>query len=1201
MKKLLTVGFTVAATIIMMWWGCTRKTTSDDVECLRVDSLNERAYRWHYRNVDSVRVLACAAYAEAERIGYATGKAEALNHMAFERFQQMDFDSTLTLTARVEEVSEDVVERLVADVMQMRVAQRTSDNLAFFRHRGHALQRIAKLSEAQEQHMSNHVRRRYDYGRGDMHIVASTYFYYLDQRERAIAEIDEAERFCQLSTDTAQWLYYCYMRGSGGLSARMTPESVTNEEFDYLLKCFWVARRDGYLFFEANAEQSMASFFADSVRLQTVRQRQPEVVKVLEQSFGQDNVAQHMAESALETFTRYDDLYQRANALRTLGELAFDAGDYLQAINYFDCALECVDWQLREHAKTVPMWVGIIHERMSMAYSALDMKDESDYNRNIYLDMLDITREDAELESRVEQLHVRSARQRLMLTIVASFALLTAVFIYLLVRTWRRRTAMEEQLLKERIQHIHENADRLLLQQAEEQELIREQQAATEQRLLRDKRQNVEKRAKLQLVLGIIPFLDRIIHEVTRMKRQQTPNETSLQYIDELSERIIHYNDLLTEWIQMEQGQISLQVTTFPLAPLFDSLRKSRFAYEQKKLALNVETTDLSVKADRALTLFMVNTLADNARKFTPEGGTISISATADENDDGAFVELSVQDTGVGLAQEDIDIILNHKVYDAGRIGSGEKGYGFGLMNCKGIIEKYRKTNPLFRVCEMGIESVVGEGSRFWFRLPRAMAVVMVALFAWSVKAATLPQVEALADSVYYCNLEGRYADALTFADSAFMVISRNHVTHHRNSHERLTLTDMGVEPIELVWLKRGEPIDFSLLLGLRNEIAVAALAQKKWSIYRYNNAIYTRLYKLSNQDTTLENFCLQTERAQQRDRYGLFLLVALLLTSMVAFYLLWARPRMHFRKKMKALNDEELQQLQEKTNAESEQRQSDIEMAEDEHHRRLYEEERLHVQNQIIDNCLSTIKHETMYYPGRIQQLARRLRENATSKVANATADNAANVDDTSTELLKMLSETADYYREVHTLLSEQAQRQSEAVNFRRRSIVAEELLQGIQQRCKMLSRKTEMDIVLDTVNNLGNVPFRGDPDLIELLIERLIEGEANLMKGEGSGELESLPLHLTVKSDGNFARLILENPFLALDEDSLHELFMPHEGGIAFLVAKQIIREHDTFLGHPGCRIAAESLEEGHVLWFTFPLERSERMEIEHRNIKI
>ena len=38
-------------------------------------------------------------------------------------------------------------------------------------------------------------------------------------------------------------------------------------------------------------------------------------------------------------------------------------------------------------------------------------------------------------------------------------------------------------------------------------------------------------------------------------------------------------------------------------------------------------------------------------------------------------------------------------------------------------------------------------------------------------------------------------------------------------------------------------------------------------------------------------------------------------------------------------------------------------------------------------------------------------------------------------------------------------------------------------------------------------------------------------------------------------------------------------------FLVAKQIIREHDTFLGHPGCRIEAEASEGGHVLWCTLP----------------
>jgi hypothetical protein len=47
-----------------------------------------------------------------------------------------------------------------------------------------------------------------------------------------------------------------------------------------------------------------------------------------------------------------------------------------------------------------------------------------------------------------------------------------------------------------------------------------------------------------------------------------------------------------------------------------------------------------------------------------------------------------------------------------------------------------------------------------------------------------------------------------------------------------------------------------------------------------------------------------------------------------------------------------------------------------------------------------------------------------------------------------------------------------------------------------------------------------------------------------------------------------------------------MPHDGGIPLLICKQIIREHDTFMGHPGCRITAEPSAQGHVLWFTLPL---------------
>ena len=121
--------------------------------------------------------------------------------------------------------------------------------------------------------------------------------------------------------------------------------------------------------------------------------------------------------------------------------------------------------------------------------------------------------------------------------------------------------------------------------------------------------------------------------------------------------------------------------------------------------------------ADRVLALFMLNTLADNARKFTPEGGRVEISATEGDG----YVELSVADTGQGMTADQLAHVFDHKV---------QQGHGFGLMNCKGIIEKYRKTSNLFSVCSLQAESQEGRGSRFFFRLPKGV-VRLLAIGYW--------------------------------------------------------------------------------------------------------------------------------------------------------------------------------------------------------------------------------------------------------------------------------------------------------------------------------------------------------------------------------------------------------------------------------------------------------------------------------------
>ena len=87
----------------------------------------------------------------------------------------------------------------------------------------------------------------------------------------------------------------------------------------------------------------------------------------------------------------------------------------------------------------------------------------------------------------------------------------------------------------------------------------------------------------------------------------------------------------------MKQGTLSLNIETFSLNELFELLGKGRRCFEMKKQKLEIEPTTVMVKADRALTLFMINTLAENARKYNSEGGIIKVYAHTTED---TYVEI---------------------------------------------------------------------------------------------------------------------------------------------------------------------------------------------------------------------------------------------------------------------------------------------------------------------------------------------------------------------------------------------------------------------------------------------------------------------------------------------------------------------------------------------------------------------------------
>ena len=451
------------------------------------------------------------------------------------------------------------------------------------------------------------------------------------------------------------------------------------------------------------------------------------------------------------------------------------------------------------------------------------------------------------------------------------------------------------------------NADELVgqadrLKQAEKQHYLYSLHAEN------NKRENLARKTCCQVVAECLPYIDRMRSEIDHLADMPADSDQyaqSLEYVRELAERINQYNELLSGWIRIRQGVVALNIESFPVQELFDIVGHSSRSFMQKGVELNVKETDAVVRADRVLTLFMINTLADNARKFTPAGGRVVVEAL--EGDD--YVELAVEDTGFGMSADDVRMIRDEKVLDPDRIGQGQqkgKGSGFGLMSCKGIIDKYRKTDDLFNVCSFNVESTPGKGSRFSFRLPKGIRRILAVLTVLCSGLTGLAQeTEGNRDSLlvkaydyahqtYLCNTEGRFEEALLYADSAFDALNKDYLQHNGSEDMLLSVIDV-LAPAETYWLEEGFATDYETVLWLRNEIAVSALATRDWDIYRYNDDAYLKLFKLYFGEWKIEDDCRKLQHTNSNLSIAVILFVIVFLMVLLTRYVMHSRHWLKF------------------------------------------------------------------------------------------------------------------------------------------------------------------------------------------------------------------------------------------------------------------------------------------------------------------
>ena len=1117
-------------------------STVSERDAVLVEEDNDLAYRLRYTDV--LASLHASKKACASSIDNPDGKAEAFNNMAFVAYQQMRYDQALSLLQKVYGMSRNQLELLCADVLTMKVMQRIGQGKSFFDSRLRAQKRLGRIL-SEKNNFTEHQKRRLHYALTEFHIVASTYYYYLGQDSAARNEIQEAARYVNLETDTTQWLYYHYMLGSGGL-VEGTPEEVALTEFDHLFRTYTLARIKHYIYFEANALQSFSAMVADSLRANLLKQNRLDAYSYLweqHKRWQEDSTlssryqfAAALSHRSVALFRQYRDLYQTACALRTLGEVYFSAGHYDEALKSFRSALHLASDHRRSPYQVIP-WLAGIHENLSLTYSALGNKHLADNHRNAYLDLLDLSRQDKELNSRKALLRQEARSEQIQFLLLLLLVIIVAVLAAIYYRQLNNHSRSFEQKVREigsseEWQRVRLRLQNLLRESEERLEESREACNVMQQRLQQQQQRHILQRTKLSVVYAIIPYLDRVIAEVKSLDKKEGNAAERLSYIQELCSGMMTTNDRLTEWIQVQQGRLSLQVSRFPLSDVLHVISMQQYAFSKQQLTLLVPKTDLQVKADKPLTLFMVNTLVDNARKFTPAGGTVSISLDATED----YVEVSVCDTGVGLSQEDVQTLCDSKVYDPNRIGTpnASKGFGFGIMNCKGIIVSYRKLSSLFKVCDFGVESEQGKGSRFWFRLPRALLLFFTlhfTLFTYSQ--------QELFDSAYTANLQGRYADACLFSDSAIHLMEA--------------------------------PIDTPLLVSLYNEQAIAAQALGRWDVYRRSNAECVRLHRLYSSDGSLASDCQRLEKMTADSRVLYVLIVLLLIASLALFYRVVLRHRLRHRASLDGLYqrltavldafpenaetiDDELQaiirrfgqpQLRKPVQelrqtlasewATIKNTNAAVQEVEEREQRWRFEHDRLYVMNSILDNSLSTIKHETMYFPSRIKQM----------------------VDPSKSPLKGELERVCGYYRHIYMLLYEQAQRQTDQTLVHRKTLPVNDLFAYASQAHGVVCRQSTAQVM-------------GDEMLLRMFLDQL---------------LAVVPANATLSAEQHEGTtyIICNVEGQQLSPQQLSGLFSPQTERMEFLVMRQIVREHDAACGHPGLRLMAENTEQGYRIAFS------------------
>ena len=212
-----------------------------------------------------------------------------------------------------------------------------------------------------------------------------------------------------------------------------------------------------------------------------------------------------------------------------------------------------------------------------------------------------------------------------------------------------------------------------------------------------------ELRTPLNAVIGFSEVLiDRMFGEL---------NEKQEEYLKDIYASGTHLLSLINDILDLskiEAGRMELELTDFHLPTAIDNalmLVRERAGRRSIALHTSIDNRFGHIQADERKVRQVVLNLLSNAIKFTPEGGRIEVGAQPKDR----FIEVSVSDTGVGIAPEDQEAVFE-EFRQVGAAAKKVEGTGLGLTLCRKFVELHGG--------RIWVKSEIGVGSTFTFTIP---------------------------------------------------------------------------------------------------------------------------------------------------------------------------------------------------------------------------------------------------------------------------------------------------------------------------------------------------------------------------------------------------------------------------------------------------------------------------------------------------